>query len=120
MSSTTIRACLFLIASAMFAQSDRGSITGTVFDPAGAVVAGAAINATNVETGAVYPTLSTATGNYTIPQVPPGPYEISVGVPGFKSFIRSGVTVAVAQTLRIDVTLEVGASSEAVTVRADA
>jgi hypothetical protein len=120
MSSTTIRACLFLIVSAMFAQSDRGSITGTVFDSTGAVVAGAAINATNVETGAVYPTLSTATGNYTIPQVPPGPYEISVGVPGFKSFVRSGVTVAVAQTLRIDVSLEVGASSEAVTVRADA
>lgn len=120
MSSTTIRAGLFLIAYGAFAQSDRGSITGTVFDPAGAVVPAAAINATNVETRAVYPTLSTATGNYTIPQIPPGSYEISVGVPGFKSFVRSGVTVAVAQTLRIDVTLEVGASSESVTVRADA
>ena len=64
MLSPTIRAGLFLIVYVVFAQSDRGSITDTIFDPAGTVVVGAAINAINGETGAVYPTLSTTTGNY--------------------------------------------------------
>ena len=102
------------------AQGDRGTITGTIADPAGAVVAAAAIEARNVETGAVYQSATTATGNYTISQLPAGTYEISVAVPGFKKYVRQGLTVEVAQTLRIDATLEVGAASESVTVQADA
>ena len=51
----------------MLAQGDRGTITGTISDPAGAVVASAAIEARNVETGATYRVASTATGNYLDP-----------------------------------------------------
>ena len=54
------------------AQSDRGTITGTVSDPAGAVVPAAAVSARNIENGAVYETVSTETGNYTIPSVTTG------------------------------------------------
>src|SRR5271167_1455525 len=60
-------AFLLLSAFAAFAQSDRGTITGTVADPGGAVIAGAAVEAKNVATGAVYPAATSATGNYTIP-----------------------------------------------------
>ena len=110
--------CFFVWAAS--AQTDRGTITGTVSDPAGAVVANAAIEARHIETGTVYPTVSTATGNYTIAQLPVGAYEVSVTVPGFKKYLRSGLTVQVAQTLRIDVTLEVGSATESVTVQAEA
>ena len=107
-------------ASGAFAQNDRGTITGTVADPAGAVVANAAIQARNVETGAVYDAATTTTGNYTLAQLPVGQYELSVTVPGFKKYLRQNLTVNVAQTLRIDVALEVGSASESVTVTAEA
>src|SRR5690242_10234857 len=118
-----MRQCLLVLclcASAVFAQTDRGTITGTVSDPAGAVIANAAIEARHIETGTNYQTASTATGNYTIAQLPVGAYEVSVVVPGFKRYVRSGLTVQVAETLRIDINLEVGAATESVTVQAEA
>src|SRR5579885_2301782 len=99
-----------------FAQTDRGTITGTISDPAGAVIAAAVVQAKNAATGAVFQVASTSTGNYTLSQLPAGDYEISVAVPGFKKFIRENVVVSVAGTLRIDVPLEVGANTESVTV----
>src|SRR5512140_2366082 len=97
--------CL-LLAVCAFAQSDRGTITGTVADPAGAVVANAPIQAKNVATGVEYASATSTTGNYTLLQLPPGEYQVTVAVPGFKKYTRSGLTVEVAQTLRIDITLE--------------
>jgi hypothetical protein len=105
-----------LFCAAAFAQSDRGTITGTIADPAGAVVASASVSARNTDTGTPYEALSTGTGNYTLSQLPAGPYELSVTVPGFKKFVRENVVVSVAGTLRIDITLEVGAATESVTV----
>ena len=119
MRTLSLSVCLFLFAWAAIAQSDRGTITGTVSDPAGAVIAGASIEASNLQTGTAYPVQSTATGNYTIPQLPVGTYELSVTVPGFKKFVRTGITVSTASTERIDVLLEVGAATESVTVQAD-
>src|ERR1019366_8795077 len=110
---------LFTIGSA-FAQSDRGTITGTVSDPARAVVAGAPIQAKNTETGVVYSAATSPTGNYTIVQLPAGTYELSVSVQGFKKWIRPALTVEVAQVLRVDAQLEVGSSAESVTVTAEA
>jgi len=109
-------ACLFLISVAAFAQSDRGTITGTIGDPAGAVVASANVEAKNIDTGTPYEVVSTGTGNYTLSQLPAGTYELAVTVPGFKKYIRQNVVVSVAGTARIDVTLEVGAATESVTV----
>ena len=108
----SVLACSGLV----LAQTDRGTITGTIGDPAGAVVANAPIEARNVENGAVYQAQSSATGNYTVAQLPTGNYELSVTVPGFKKFIRQNVVLGVAQTLRVDIGLEVGAASESVTV----
>ena len=105
-----------LTLSAGFAQTDRGTITGTIVDPASAVLPNAQITARNVETGAVYEVASSATGNYTLSQLPAGSYEMNVSVAGFKTFVRQNLTVQVAQTLRVDVAMEVGTTSESVTV----
>lgn len=116
MTSPRFVACSLILAAVAFAQGDRGTITGTIADPAGAVVANAAVEAKHVETGGVYQTQSTGTGNYTLAQLPAGAYELSVSVLGFKKYVRQGLIVEVAGTLRIDVGLEVGSASESVTV----
>src|SRR5512136_2682621 len=112
--------CMLLAAGAAFAQSDRGTITGTISDPAGAVIPNASIEAKNLNTGAVYQAASTTTGNYTLAQLPAGKYQLSASVTGFKQFLQTGITVLVAQTLRIDIKLEVGNIAETITVNADA
>src|SRR5437762_3589983 len=88
---------LLIPISALMAQSDRGTITGTVVDATGAVVANAAVEARNTETGAAYPVAASGTGNYTIPQLPAGTYELEVTVPGFKKFVRPGLLVQAAK-----------------------
>ena len=109
--------CVSLVFStAIFGQTDRGTITGVVSDPAGAIVANAAVEAKSVETGAVYRAATTATGNYTLSELPTGTYDVSISVAGFKKYVRSGLALLVAQTLRIDATLEVGNTSDTVTV----
>jgi hypothetical protein len=114
----TLRALagLFLCIAAASAQSDRGTITGTVSDPAGAIVASAKVEAKSVTTGTAYEVASTDTGNFTLSQLPAGNYEMTVTVAGFKRFVRQNITVQVAGTVRVDVPLEVGATSESVTV----
>lgn len=107
--------CLFGLTLSVFSQSDRGTITGTVLDPAGAVVTGAAIEVLNVQTSALYQVASSGTGNYTV-QVPTGTYQVSATASGFKKYVRDGILVPVEQTLRIDVGLEIGSATEAVTV----
>jgi hypothetical protein len=102
------------------AQTDRGTITGTVSDPAGAVVAAAAVEARNTATGALYTAGSSGTGNYTLAQLPAGVYDLSVTSAGFKKYVRPGIIVEVAGTVRVDALLEVGAASESVTVEAAA
>jgi hypothetical protein len=101
-------------------QSDRGTITGTVVDPAGAVIPNATIEARNTDTGAVFPVASSATGNYTAGELPAGTYELGVTVAGFKKYIRPGLIVQAAQTIRVDVTLQVGNATESVTVNEEA
>jgi hypothetical protein len=109
-----------LAASAALAQTDRGTITGTVLDPAGAVVPNASIEAKNSASGQTYTAGTTGTGNYTLSSLPAGSYDISVSASGFKKYLRPGITVQVAETARVDATLEVGATSDTVTVNAEA
>jgi len=112
----TISGLFLALAAMVFAQGERGTITGTVADPAGAVVANAAVQAKHVETGTVYDTMSTNTGNYTLGQLPVGTYEVTVTVQGFKKFTRSNLVVQVAAIVRADIALEVGSATESVTV----
>jgi len=109
-----------LSVSAALAQSDRGTITGTISDATGAIIANASIQAKNVATTQVYPGASTATGKFTIGNLPPGDYQMTVQVQSFKKYLRKGLSVAPLQTIRVDIALEVGSNAETVTVTAQA
>jgi hypothetical protein len=107
---------LLLLPVAAYPQAANGTITGTVTDATGAVLPGASVDVKNSATGVVFSTISTETGAYTAPNLPPGSYAITISLPGFKKYDRSGVTLAAAQVLRVDVGLEVGAATESVTI----
>ncbi|HWF10310.1 MAG TPA: carboxypeptidase regulatory-like domain-containing protein [Bryobacteraceae bacterium] len=109
-----------LFSALAFGQAGTGTITGTVTDSTGAVVANAPVEVRNAGTNVPYPTVSTATGAYTVSQLPPGSYSVSASAPGFKKLIRAGITVDAGQTLPLDLTLEVGSNTESVTVTAEA
>jgi len=113
-------AVFILLACAAFAQTGAGTITGIINDQTGAVVANAAVEAKNSETGIVYRANSTETGNYTFSQLPIGKYELTVTVTGFKKYSRQNLTITPAGVLRMDVPLEVGSNTETVTVTAEA
>src|SRR5215469_6037837 len=98
-----------------FAQSNQGTITGTISDPSGAVIAAAQIEVKNHDTGIVYQGGTSSTGNYVIP-VPAGVYDLTVNVTGFKKYIQQNIQVVVATDTRKDVALQVGQASDVVTV----
>jgi hypothetical protein len=114
---------IFLIvvftASISSAQSDRGAISGTILDSSGAVVQGATIVATGVDTGAVYKANSTDTGAYRISDMQVGTYNLTVTAAGFKTSEQKGLVVQVNTTSSLDITLQPGDVTETLTVVAD-
>ncbi|MBV9086306.1 MAG: carboxypeptidase regulatory-like domain-containing protein, partial [Acidobacteriaceae bacterium] len=101
------------------AQSDRGTITGTVTDPSGAVVKDAKVTATNKVSGEVRETRTTSDGNYTLAELIAAPYTVTVEAGGFKGSTQD-VVVPVQVTRRADFQLVVGAATETTTVTAEA
>ncbi len=100
-------------------QTGLATITGTVNDPSGAVVANAPVSVRNLANGQIYTSASTQTGNYSVSQVPIGDYDLIIAVPGFKTYSHTGFHLAAGQTMREDVSLEVGQTTESVTVTAE-
>jgi hypothetical protein len=111
---------IFVAVSPVFAQSDRGGITGRVTDQAGAVVADAKVTALNVETGETRETRTNGEGNYTIPQLPAVVFTVKVEATGFKTASVENIKIAVQVTRTVDVTLEVGEMVNTVTVSGEA
>src|SRR5215467_12781831 len=103
----------------LFAQSDRGTVTGTVADSSGALIPGAKIALINVDTDTRSETIATETGNFTIPALPAGRYTLRVEHAGFGPYERTGIQVQVAVTTRVDVVLQVGQASQSVSVAAE-
>jgi hypothetical protein len=99
-------------------QGSSGELTGTVVDASGAVIPGALVVATEQATNVSSKTTSSSAGVYTFPTLPPGTYNIVASRDGFQTERVQGVTVRVAQLLRLNVKLQVGGSSETVTVTA--
>jgi hypothetical protein len=120
MRCTVIALCFALLPIVVFGQAGTGTITGTITDPAGAIVANASVEVRNTDTNVPYPTVSTETGAYTVVRLPPGPYSVTVSAAGFKKLTRSGLGVDAGQVLPLDLALEVGSASESVTVTAEA
>src|SRR5262245_12758920 len=106
MRSLTLLFCLGLFVSSSFAQNSVGTISGVVTDPDRSAVSGAAVQAKNAATGTTYKASSSATGNYSLGQLPAGTYEVAVAVPGLRPFIKKDILVRADQTLRMDIQLE--------------
>ena len=106
-------------ASSLRAQTALAAITGTVNDPSGAIVANAPISIRNVDNGTTSSTVSSATGNFTVQQLAIGDYDLTVAVPGFKTYTHTKFHLDAGQIMREDVTLSVGQTSESVTVTAE-
>jgi hypothetical protein len=115
-----IAGCFLLWAATAFGQGDRGTVTGTISDPAGAVVPNAAVELRNQATDVKFSAGASGTGNYTLANVPVGTYELSVTASGFKRYVRPGIIVGVGETVRVDATLEVGATTETITINEEA
>ncbi len=96
-----------LFAAALsFGQTEHGSITGTVQDAWGAAVTVATVEAKNVATGSVAKAPSNAAGKYTLADLPPGVYDISVTVPAVRPFQKTGVTVAAGKAADLNIKLQ--------------
>ena len=106
-------------ACCLYAQT-FGEVTGRVTDPSGALIPGASVTLTNVNTNAVRNVVTTEAGAYTLPSVAPGSYRLRTELPGFKTAASAPFEVQVQQVVRIDVVLQLGQISETVEVVATA
>jgi hypothetical protein len=113
-------ACVLLTALPAAAQFDRGQISGTVKDAQGGVVPGVTVVATHLETQQARTTVTDSSGFFTIPNLPPGKYDVSAELQGFKKALRQNVTLDAASSQTLNFALETGAITEAVTVTAEA
>lgn len=116
----TIALTLTAAAVPVAAQTTFASITGTVTDQTGALVAGASVVAVHLESSYRYPAESNAAGAYTLAQLREGAYTVTVQAPGFKQFVASNVQLVSMDVRRIDIQLEVGAVDTRVEVTAGA
>src|SRR5258708_20616468 len=110
---------VFGLVGRAFAQMETATLSGTVPDPTGAVVTGAEVRAVRIDTGTNYVSTTNTSGIYLIVGLQPGHFRIFVTKQGFKQIELTDVTLNVQDTVSRNFSLEVGAASETVTVRAD-
>src|ERR1700730_2652789 len=118
--STLLLALLTLFSPNILRADVTGSILGVVHDRTQAVVAGARIVATNVQTNFKQETTSAADGSYRLLALPAGSYKVTATAPGFQQFTTTDVDLKVNDQLRVDVILEVGTVQQEVNVAANA
>src|SRR2546428_5498324 len=110
---------LLLCSVCVWAQS-TGSISGVITDESGAVIPGAAVSATNTQTGVIVRGNSLEDGKFLLGSLLPGTYVTSVEIAGFKRYSGSAIEVHVGDRLTLNIPLQVGAAADEVTVTADA
>jgi len=104
-----------LLSPALFSQ-DTASVTGTVTDPSGAAIANATVTVKSAERGIERSTTTNSSGDYLVAGLPPGTVDVTVAAPGFRKYEAKGVILRVAQKARLDVGMQVGATTTEVTV----
>jgi hypothetical protein len=113
-------ACIALILAALAAPTafsqEAATLVGTVRDSSGLVVPGAKVTVVNSDTNFRSETTTSAEGGYYVPYLNPGGYQLTIEAAGFKRYVRAGIMIRTGETPRVDVQLEVGALTEAVTV----
>jgi len=103
-----------------FAQNFSAAISGVVRDTTGAVIPGVTVTAKHTESGLTRTVTTNENGNYRMPSLPVGAYEVMAELPGFRPLLRSGIDLAVAQEVVLNLTLEVGTTADQVTVTGEA
>ncbi|MGH9838231.1 MAG: TonB-dependent receptor domain-containing protein [Blastocatellia bacterium] len=111
---------MFILVCARVASAQQASLTGRVTDKSEAVVAGASVKVTNLDTGITRQSESNSEGFFTVPFLPPGAYRVTVEANGFKTSTRDGLQLTLDQVTRADFALEPGAVTETVQVTAEA
>jgi outer membrane receptor protein involved in Fe transport len=119
-SCSTLLLFVLLLPPNTLAQRINGAIVGTVTDASGAAVPAARVSIRDVNTSITRTFVTDDSGYYSAPQLPPGTYDVSVLKPGFSVASRTGVTLLVDSTARVDLTLTPGTVTEAVSVSAEA
>jgi hypothetical protein len=110
---------LWLNSSMAMAQS-TAQMSGSVTDQSGAVLPGVEVTATQTDTGLARTVVTNETGSYNLTNLPVGPYRLEAGLPGFRTFVQTGIVLQVGSNPVINVSLEVGQVSETIEVQADA
>ena len=114
---TFLSLCLLLLCGgSALAQAGRGSISGLVSDPDGAIIPGAKITLLDAATGVKQDTVATAAGLYSFISLPPDTYQVTVTAKGFETVVQKGIHVTIDQVTTVNVNLPVGSVSEVVTV----
>ena len=108
-----------LCCGTIWAQA-TAQISGTVKDQSGAVLPGVEITAAQTQTGVARNTVTNETGSYVLPSLPTGPYRLEATLPGFRTFVQTGIELQVNSNPVINPILEVGQVSEQVEVQANA
>ncbi|MBI4874203.1 MAG: carboxypeptidase regulatory-like domain-containing protein, partial [Acidobacteria bacterium] len=116
---TRLLFALLICFGMLFAQGERGTFNGTVTDGTGAVIPGVSVVAVNTATGVETKVSTTSAGVYRMPYLLPGSYRLTVSATGFKTSLRENVILAVAQTLTVDFSLEIGAITDRITVSSE-
>lgn len=116
----TVLAALALSSLTLSAQQITGNIRGTVTDPSGAVIRGAAVTARQSETGLSRSTTTDRNGNYVLLELPVGHYRLRAAAKGFQEYVQDGITLNVNETASVSPHLAVGSEAQQVLVRADA
>ena len=113
--------CLLLLATLSVGQITSGTISGSVKDPSGAIVAGATVTATESNKGVSRTVTTNDSGDFVFPNMPPGSYTVTVESKGFKKLEKSDIILNVADHVNAgELVLQVGAAAESITVTADA
>ena len=108
---------LLLSVTVLFGQTTgRATLLGTVRDSSGAVVAGAKVTVRSVERSFVYESETTPTGDYYVPYLTSGTYQVTVEASGFKRYVREGILLRADEMPRLNIMLEVGNVTESITV----
>jgi hypothetical protein len=107
---------LLALCSTLAAQDFRSTLQGTIADPTAASVAGASVSLRNVDTGQDRSATTNDDGFYIFQFLPPGNYDLTVKAPGFRTAVEKGITLALTQTLRKDVALQLGDTADTVNV----
>ncbi|MBS1850528.1 MAG: TonB-dependent receptor [Acidobacteria bacterium] len=112
---------LFAASLGLWAQSNtQGALVGTAKDPSGAVIAKTKITAVNVATGISATTTSNEQGDYSFPLLKPGKYNVTAQADGFNQREITGVTIGVGDTVRVDMSLQIGSAGQVITVSSSA